>query len=311
MVAVLIENAARLSVPFLVKQGIDLGIPPIQAGEGAGKLIEIVVILLVMVAIQAVTRQLFLVMSGRVGQNVLLDLRRRMFGHFQDLSPEFHDEYTSGRVISRQTSDIDAIYELLETGFDGLITAVLTMVGTAVILLWLDLRLGLVSLLCFPFLYLLTRWFRQAVGDRLPPYPRDGGGRHRALRRDGQRHARRPGLPPPGPQPGDLRRRRRRLPGRQRARLPAGRRVHARNQADRQRHARGRSRVRRLPGLLRRHHGRHAGGVPALPAPVLRPDAGRLAVLQHVPVRLRGPGEALRACSRRSPRSRSRGSRRR
>ncbi len=75
-----------------------------------------------------------------------------MFGHFQHLSPEFHDEYTSGRVISRQTSDIDAIYELLETGFDGLITAVLTMVGTAVILLWLDLRLGLVSLLCFPFL---------------------------------------------------------------------------------------------------------------------------------------------------------------
>jgi ATP-binding cassette subfamily B protein len=168
MVAVLIENAARLSVPFLVKQGIDLGIPPIQAGEGAGKLIEIVVILLVMVAVQAVTRQLFLVMSGRVGQNVLLDLRRRMFGHFQDLSPEFHDEYTSGRVISRQTSDIDAIYELLETGFDGLITAVLTMVGTAVILLWLDLRLGLLSLLCFPFLYLLTRWFRRqsAIADR-------------------------------------------------------------------------------------------------------------------------------------------------
>jgi ABC-type multidrug transport system fused ATPase/permease subunit len=161
LVAVLIENATRLSVPFLVKQGIDLGIPPIQNGEGAGKLIEIVVILLVMVAIQAVTRQLFLVLSGRVGQNVLLDLRRRMFRHFQDLSPEFHDEYTSGRVISRQTSDIDAIYELLETGFDGLITAVLTMVGTAVILLWLDLRLGLVSLLCFPFLFLLTRWFRR------------------------------------------------------------------------------------------------------------------------------------------------------
>ena len=64
-------------------------------------------------------------------------------------------------MISRQTSDIDAIYELLETGFDGLITAVLTLFGTAVLLLVLDVKLGLVALACFPFLYLLTRWFRR------------------------------------------------------------------------------------------------------------------------------------------------------
>ncbi|MDP9318080.1 MAG: ABC transporter ATP-binding protein/permease [Actinomycetota bacterium] len=161
MVAVLIENATRLSVPYLVKEGIDLGIPPILIGKGSQELIEIVVVLFVMVVAQAITRQLFLVMSGRIGQDVLLDLRRRMFEHFQDLSPAFHETYTSGRVISRQTSDIDAIYELLETGFDGLITAVLTLVGTAVILLFLDLRLGLVSLLCFPALWWLTTWFRR------------------------------------------------------------------------------------------------------------------------------------------------------
>jgi ATP-binding cassette, subfamily B, bacterial len=161
LIAVLIENATRLSVPYLVKEGIDLGIPPILAGDGSSELVVIVSILFAMVVAQAVTRQLFLVMSGRIGQDVLLDVRRRMFTHFQRLSPAFHDEYTSGRVISRQTSDVDAIYELLETGFDGLITAVLTMVGTAVILLFLDLKLGLVSLLCFPFLWWLTSWFRR------------------------------------------------------------------------------------------------------------------------------------------------------
>jgi ABC-type multidrug transport system fused ATPase/permease subunit len=161
MVAVLIENATRLSVPYLVGKGIDDGIPPILDGRGSGMLVEIVVIVLVMVIAQAITRQIFLVMSGRLGQDVLLDLRRRMFRHFQKLSPSFHDEYTSGRVISRQTSDIDAIYELLETGFDGLITAVLTLVGTAIILLFLDLKLGLVALLCFPFLLWLTTWFRK------------------------------------------------------------------------------------------------------------------------------------------------------
>ncbi len=161
MAAVLIENAARLSVPYLVKEGIDKGIPPLRAGEGADTLLTIVAVLLGAVVVQAITRQTFLMLAGRIGQQVLLTLRRRMFAHFQKLSPAFHDDYTSGRVISRQTSDIDAIYELLETGFDGLITAVLTLFGTAILLLVLDLELGLVALLCFPFLWLLTRWFRR------------------------------------------------------------------------------------------------------------------------------------------------------
>ena len=92
---------------------------------------------------------------------MLLTLRKRMFAHFHKLSPEFHDSYTSGRVISRQTSDIDAINEMLENGFDGLITAILTLFGTAVLLLVLDVKLGLVALACFPLMYLLTRWFRR------------------------------------------------------------------------------------------------------------------------------------------------------
>jgi ABC-type multidrug transport system fused ATPase/permease subunit len=160
MVAVLIENAARLSVPFLVAAGIDKGIPPIQAGEGAQTLYMIVGVVLVAVVVQAITRITFLRLAGIIGQEVLFTLRRRVFSHFQKLSPAFHDDYTSGRVISRQTSDIDAIYELLETGFDGLISAVLTLIGTAILLLVLDVKLGLVALLCFPFLLLLTNWFR-------------------------------------------------------------------------------------------------------------------------------------------------------
>ena len=161
LVAVLIENAARLSVPYLVSQGIDVGIPPIQNGEGSGTLYEIVAVVMVAVAIQAISRVTFLRLGGKIGQEVLFTLRRRVFSHFQKLSPAFHDDYTSGRVISRQTSDIDAIYELLETGFDGLFTAVLTLIGTAFLLLFLNVELGLVGLLCFPFLLLLTMWFRR------------------------------------------------------------------------------------------------------------------------------------------------------
>jgi ATP-binding cassette subfamily B protein len=162
---VLLENAARLSIPYLVKEGIDTGIPPIREDGDLGPLLFIVGIVLVSTITQAIARNLFLVRSGQIGQDVLFEVRRRVFRHFQVLSPAFHDDYTSGRVISRQTSDVDAIYEMLETGFDGLVTAALTLVGTAGLLLFLDVKLGLVALLCGPFLFWLTNWFRRESGQ--------------------------------------------------------------------------------------------------------------------------------------------------
>jgi len=161
LAVVVLENAARLAIPYLVGQGIDKGIPPMVAGEGSSTLVLITAIVGVAVLVQAVTRLTFLMVAGKIGQKVLLELRRRVFRQFQRLSTAFHDRYTSGRVISRSTSDVDAIEEMMDTGFDGLITAVLTLVGTAVLLLWLDPVLGLVALIAFPFLGLLTRWFRR------------------------------------------------------------------------------------------------------------------------------------------------------
>ncbi len=161
---VVVENAARLSIPYLVKLGIDDGIDPIRVAGDTGPLLQVVGIMLVATLTQAFARQVFLVRSGRIGQDMLFEVRRRVFRHFQVLSPAFHDDYTSGRVISRQTSDVDAIYEMLETGFDGLVTAALTLVGTAGLLLFLDVKLGLVALLCGPFLFWLTNWFRKESG---------------------------------------------------------------------------------------------------------------------------------------------------
>ena len=156
---VVVENAARLSLPWLVARGIDRGLPPIIAGGSARTLLEIVAAMVIAVVLQSIGRISFLRISGRIGQAVLLSLRRRVFAHFQRLDVAFHDRYTSGRVTSRLTSDIDAITELLAGGFDGLVTAVLTMVGVGVLMLSLDLELGLVCLLCFPLLVLLVRWF--------------------------------------------------------------------------------------------------------------------------------------------------------
>ncbi len=159
-VVVVVENAARLAVPLLVQRGIDHGIPPIVDGRSSRELLLIVATLCGVVLVQAVSRMYFLRRAGRIGQEVLLELRRRIFRHFQRLDVAFHDRYTSGRVVARSTNDVEAIQDMLETGFDGLITAVLTLVGTSVLLILLDVRLGLMCLCAFPVLVVLVWWFR-------------------------------------------------------------------------------------------------------------------------------------------------------
>ena len=161
LVVVLLENAAAMAGPYLVKVGIDDALPPLVRGGSPGKLYLIVALFLLTAVVQATMHRQFLVLTGRIGQQVLLDLRRRVFDHFQRLSLAFHESYTSGRVISRLTSDVDAINELLDTGLNGLVKAGLSVVSIGVILLLLDLPLGVVTLLCFPALLWLTRWFRR------------------------------------------------------------------------------------------------------------------------------------------------------
>ncbi|MFL6130176.1 MAG: ABC transporter ATP-binding protein [Mycobacteriales bacterium] len=159
LVLVLVQNAAAMAGPWLVGVGIDRGIPALVAGDWT-PLLVIGGALLSCAAADAVLRTTFLIRTGRIGQAVLLDLRRRVFDHVQRLSLAFHERYTSGRVVSRLTSDVDALTELLDEGLDGLITALLSVVTIGIILLVLDLPLALVTLATFGPLWLLSRWFR-------------------------------------------------------------------------------------------------------------------------------------------------------
>jgi ATP-binding cassette subfamily B protein len=157
----LLQNAAAMAGPYLVKVGIDRGIAPIEQSGDATVLIVVTVAFLVAALVEFLAKRAFLMASGRIGQAVLYDLRTRVYDHFQRLSPAFHERYTSGRVISRLTSDVDAIGELLDGGLDDLVLAGLSVVSVGVILLLLDVPLGLVTLASFPLLLLLSRWFRR------------------------------------------------------------------------------------------------------------------------------------------------------
>ena len=89
----------------------------------------------------------------------MLDLRKRIFLHTQRLSLEFHESYTSGRIISRQTSDLDTIRELLDGGLNELVSGVLYGAFTLVALFLIDWQSGLIVAVMGIPLALLMRWF--------------------------------------------------------------------------------------------------------------------------------------------------------
>jgi ABC-type multidrug transport system fused ATPase/permease subunit len=159
----LVQNAASMAGPYLVKLGIDRGIPPLSgARHDATVLTMVAVAFAVAATTEFLTKRGFLALSGRIGQAILLDLRRRVYDHFQRLSVGFHERYTSGRVVARLTSDMDSISELLDGGIEDLVLAGLSVISVAAILLWLDWPLALVTMVSFPFLLVLSRWFQRA-----------------------------------------------------------------------------------------------------------------------------------------------------
>jgi len=158
----LIQSGAEMAGPYLVMLGIDNGIPPLVKDHDGTVMIEIAIAFGISILLAYVGKRGFLVLSGRIGQAVLFDLRRRVFNHFQRLSIGFHERYTSGRVVARLTSDMDSISELVDGGIEELVLSALSVISIATILLFLDVHLALVTLLSFPFLIWLSRWFQQA-----------------------------------------------------------------------------------------------------------------------------------------------------
>jgi ATP-binding cassette, subfamily B, bacterial len=160
LATVVAQNAAWLAGPLLIGVGIDVAVPALVDGD-PWPLVWITGAMVLAAVLDTVLRFVFLTGSGRVGQAVLLTLRRRVFTHVQVLPLSFHERYTSGRTISRLTSDVEALAELLDEGLDGLITALFSVVGIGIVLVVLDPPLGLTALLGFPALYWVARWFQR------------------------------------------------------------------------------------------------------------------------------------------------------
>ncbi|MBW8700705.1 putative multidrug export ATP-binding/permease protein [Streptomyces sp. MBT84] len=162
-VLLLLQQAAVQVGPLLVAYAIDHAVPALRDHDH-GPLIAVAVAYLLAAATAGGLQYLFIVVSARVNQDVLLDLRGRIFRHAQALSVDFHERYTSGRLISRSTTDVESLRELLAEGLQELVTVVLSFVYISALLLWLDLGLGAVAVASLVPLYWLVRLYQRRAG---------------------------------------------------------------------------------------------------------------------------------------------------
>ncbi|MGH9170857.1 MAG: ABC transporter ATP-binding protein [Acidimicrobiales bacterium] len=159
-VVLLLQQGASLAGPVLVALTIDRAIPDLRAGDGL-PLAVLGVSYSVCAIGSGVLQRGFVRLSARISQDVLIDLRLRLFSKIQEQSVDFHERHPSGQLISRATTDIEALRELLDSGLDQVVSAVVALVYISAILLILDWQLGLAALVAMAPVYLTMRSFRR------------------------------------------------------------------------------------------------------------------------------------------------------
>ncbi|MBK4348316.1 ABC transporter ATP-binding protein [Lacisediminihabitans changchengi] len=160
IVVVVISTAAQVAGPALIAYGIDTGLPRMIKQDWLPLGLAVAGYLAAGIA-GAILISWYTVLTARISQAILIDLRKRVFLHTQRLSLEFHESYTSGRIIARQTSDLDSIRELLDSGINQLVQGGLYMLFIAGALFSIDFWSGVVLFGSLVPLAFLLRWFQK------------------------------------------------------------------------------------------------------------------------------------------------------
>ena len=170
LVSLLAATATALAPPYLAKLAIDDGIRQ----EDLQALTVIVALFVFAGALNLATSAAQTYFTGWTGERILADLRNTLFRHLQRLSLGFYERNRAGVIISRITNDVEALDQLVTDGVTTLVQSTLFLLGTSVILFFLDWRLALATLTVLPFMFIATALFRiyssrayRAVRERL------------------------------------------------------------------------------------------------------------------------------------------------
>ncbi|MFI6579847.1 ABC transporter ATP-binding protein [Embleya sp. NPDC050493] len=155
-VLVILDTGAQLALPALIRDGIDRGID-----DGAtGAIMTVSLIAVVIVAADWFVNVAQALIAGRTGERLLYTLRVKTFAHLQRLGLDYYERELSGRIMTRMTTDVDALSTFLQTGLVSAVVSVLTFFGIMVALLVLDWELGLIVMSVLPILIAATVVFR-------------------------------------------------------------------------------------------------------------------------------------------------------
>lgn len=162
IISVLLVSGSSAIAPILIARVLDSSIEPLKQGV-VSPLLTLLAFFVAATAVTAIFSWVNVAYTVRVSLGVVVYLRKRVFRHAQSLSVSFHERYTSGKVISRLTSDIDTVRSFLDSGISQLAITLLSMVISAVAIFLLDWRIGLFMLVMGVPIYFLTRWFQKAA----------------------------------------------------------------------------------------------------------------------------------------------------
>ena len=147
---------AGLALPALVRNGIDHGVET----KVFGAIVLVSLIGLAIVLADWLINRAEIMVVGRNGERLLYTLRVKLFAQLQRLGLDFYEREMSGRILTRMTTDVDALSTFLQTGLVTMVSSVLTFFGVLAALLIINLRLGLAVLCIFPVLVVATLVFR-------------------------------------------------------------------------------------------------------------------------------------------------------
>lgn len=162
IISVLLVSGSSAIAPILIARVLDSSIEPLKQGD-VSPLLTLLAFFVAATAVTAIFSWVNVAYTVRVSLGVVVYLRKRVFRHAQSLSVSFHERYTSGKVISRLTSDIDTVRSFLDSGISQLAITLLSMVISAVAIFLLDWRIGLFMLVMGVPIYFLTRWFQKTA----------------------------------------------------------------------------------------------------------------------------------------------------
>jgi ATP-binding cassette subfamily B protein len=175
IVSIIVKSFCDVLGPYLVKVAVDRYLAPAKGTTSAlwswlsprplHGIAQISVIYFILLGLTFVFEFLQTYFMQWTGQKVMFDLRSQIFRHLQRMHVAFYDKNPVGRLVTRVTTDVDALNEMFTSGVVSIFEDLFVLVGILGIMLWMNWKLALITFAVLPFIVVATKFFRDKVRD--------------------------------------------------------------------------------------------------------------------------------------------------